>query len=105
MSSEIVTSDLSYFGNREINMLKSLLDAYLKDCHVIEDDGLTINFNTHSGKVFLSDESYNTYMLNSGKLEKWLFCDECDREDFISNLNQCDEDWEGVCCECMEGDN
>lgn len=105
MSIEIVTSDLSNFGNREINLLKSLLDAYLKYSNVIEGDNLTANFNMHSGKVFLSDEDYNTYMLNSGKLEKWVMCEECDTEDFITNLNQCDEEFEGVCCECMEGDN
>lgn len=103
----IVTSDLSKFGFREIRIMKDILNAYVKNPYVVEGSDLTISMNTYSGYVFLSDEDYNTYMLNGDELELFVMCEECNAEDFISELKTCDleEEWEGVCCECLEVDN
>ena len=101
---KIFTTDLADFGLREINILKNLLDSYLNNFNIIEGENLKVGFNMYSGYVFLFDDEDNTYMLNAGKLEKWVMCYECDREDFISNLNEDKEEYQVLCYECVEGD-
>ena len=99
--------DFTNFGYREKKLAFEVLEAYFKDPYVVEGDDLKIGFNTNSGYVFATDEDYNTYLRNGDVLEMWVMCDECNAEDFISELKTCDleEEWEGVCCECLEVDN
>lgn len=103
-NNEIVTTDLTRFGQRELSMLREILEAWEK--HGIPDeltDGVTPHFNTHSGYVFLSDEDYNTAMLNdeTGKLEMWYYTPYAGFEGFLSDLideydNMCEEDKEFI---------
>jgi hypothetical protein len=58
----------------------------------------TIYMNLHSGYVFLSDEDYNTYMLNDlNEIEKWFSCVNCGNEGFESEIIHND----GYCENCQ----
>lgn len=83
----VVTTDLSKFGYREIREAIELLEAYLENTKDILGDGLTLNFNTHSGCVFLSDEDYRIAMINNGNLEEWFYCGECGAEGFLEDID------------------
>lgn len=84
---EIVTTDWSKFGNREIEEAKELLshikeipDAYGK---------VEVHFNTHSGYVFLSDEDYRVWMMtDDGNLEEFFSCPECGEEGFKEDFDK-----------------
>ena len=60
MGYEITTTDLSKFGARELREAAELLTAYCEGArpHDFDDDGVTVMFNTHSGKVFLTNDQY-----------------------------------------------
>jgi len=83
-----VTKDLSQFGLRERNMAKELLSVYGTDKDITEHlgDGIEVWFNMNSGCVFLSDEDYNTAMINGDKLEDFINCGNCGHEDFSSEF-------------------
>ena len=85
---EIVTADLSKFGNREIQESINLLKEYLNNPLNCLSDGLTLNFNCNSGNVFLSDEDYNVGMLNNGVLEEFYNCSECGKEGFKEDFDK-----------------
>lgn len=83
----VVTTDLSKFGYRELRLAAKLLTAYCdasQEASKFLGDGLTINMNTQSGYVFLSDQDYNVGMINpnTDKLEQWLNCPYCGHEGF-----------------------
>ena len=85
---EIVTEDLSEFGYREKAMAGELLTAY-KGAHDkarFLGDGVKVAFNRHSGCVFLTDEDYNTAMMNGDNLEDWFTCPECGHEGFLEDM-------------------
>ncbi len=68
----IVTADLSKFGFREIDMAAKLLKEYAEHPPQEISDGVTLNLNMNSGKVFLSDEDYNCFLLTDhDKIEQW----------------------------------
>ena len=83
---DIVTVDLSRFGGRELRMATELLVAYRDQGAEFLDDGITLNFNSHSGCVFLSDEYDNVGMMNGDKLEQWFSCPECGHEGFAEDM-------------------
>ena len=94
---DIVTADLSRFGYRELMIAGKLLHAYSEQPADFLGTGLTINFNTHSGYVFLSDEDYNVGMLDEDdKLKQWFSCPECGHEGFDSPETPF-ESYEGYC--------
>ena len=67
---DIVTTDIGRFGNRERRILADLLTAW-NMCGLpsdFESDIVRPMFNTHSGKVFLSNEAYQTAVLEDGRL-------------------------------------
>lgn len=79
----VVTADLSAFGYRELHMAAQLLNALSNGGRPDNmGDGLTINMNTNSGYVFLSDEDFNTFMMNGDRLEQHYFCSWCGWEGF-----------------------
>ncbi len=91
MNDPVVTADLSRFGQREIDMAAELLQALVRASRspTIDRrymDGLTINMNINSGYVFLSDDDYNTYMMNGDQLEQFLFSPYDGREGFYDEL-------------------
>lgn len=83
---ELVTADLSKFGRCELQEAAELLKALTDDECDFLGDGITLNMNTGSGYVFLSDEDYNVGMLNDGKLEQWFSCPNCGEEGFKEDL-------------------
>lgn len=83
---ELLTADLSKFGNIEIDKSIKLLKAYREQGADFLSDGLTLNFNSNSGYVFLSDSDYNVAMLNDKKLEQWFSCYYCGHEGFKENI-------------------
>ena len=85
---DIVTADLSKFGYRELDEAGKLLIAYAKNGVDFLSDGITLNFNTNSGFVFLSDEDYNVGILNEGKVEQWFNCSECGEEGFKEHFEE-----------------
>lgn len=82
-----VVTDLSRFGYREKKMAAALLTAYCESPPDELGDGVTVAMNTNSGYVFLTDEDYNTAMMNGDKLEMWLMCPECGHEGFAEDID------------------
>lgn len=78
----IVTVDYSKFGYRELEIAGKLLALYAEGGVDFLGDGLTVNFNTQSGYVFLSDEDYNVGVLNWDKtaIVQLFSCFECSYE-------------------------
>ena len=102
MSNEIVTSDLSEFGKIELDEVVILLSEYSKNRSILGDKVKPF-FNKQSGKVFLSDEDYNTTMINlDKKLELWINCSNCGEEGFLSEgFNEESH----LCNECHKNEN
>jgi len=97
---DIVTSDLSRFGFRELKMAAELLTAWCDGSKRNAElgDGVHVCMNMHSGFVFLTDEDFNVAMMNGDKLENFHSCPECGREGFAEDIG-----WErdsGCCDEC-----
>ena len=97
-----VTNDLKDFGQRELAEAGKLLSALntSNDKTEMLGSGVVVSFNTYSGLVFLTDEDYNTAMINpeTGHLEDWYYCPECGHEGF---KNEMTEDGEDCCKEYM----
>ncbi|WP_375207525.1 hypothetical protein [Hyphococcus sp.] len=85
--SDIVTTDLSRFGYRELKMAASLLAAYCESPPDFLGDGVTVMFNTRSGCVFLTDEDFNVGMMNGDRLEQFHTCFECGAEGFAEEID------------------
>lgn len=82
----IVTCDLSQFGYCELGMAGDLLNAYAAAPLDCLRDGITLNLNTHSGNVFLSDADFNVVMMNGDELEQFFSCPECGHEGFKEEM-------------------
>jgi hypothetical protein len=92
----IISCDLSLFGYRELGEAAELLKAYADHGAEFLGDGITLNFNTYSGYVFLSDEDYNVGMLGEdGKIHQWFSCLECGTEGFAEDGEF--EKYDGYC--------
>ena len=92
----VYEADFSNFGSREIKMASELLDAYLNSNIQLAGAGMKVCLNQDSGYVFLSDEDYNTYMMNGDKLEQFFNCPECGHEGFREEFK------DQECSECKE---
>ena len=99
-----VTTDLKDFGYREIEMLRDILDAWVK--HGLPEDfngeGVHPMFNMNSGDVFLTNEEFQVAMLNGGDtLESFYSCSECGYEGFMGDMENAVELGYGgkACCE------
>jgi hypothetical protein len=96
---EIVTSDLSQFGRRELAIAGELLSTLytVRDRTKYLGDGIQVFMNKHSGNVFLCDEDYNVAMMNGHDLEDFLNCPECGHEGFGEDIlaygQQCCNDY------------
>jgi len=99
---KIVSCDLSEWGYQELEEAAELLKAYADYGADFLGDGITLNFNTHSGYVFLSDADYNVGMLREdGKIHQWFSCPECGTEGFADDAEF--EKYEGFCSkECAD---
>ena len=77
---DIVTADLSKFGYRELALAGELLNAYAEYGAEFMGDGLTLNFNANSGKVFLSDEDFNVAVVENERIVQFYSCSQCGNE-------------------------
>jgi len=105
-----VTSDLTKFGYRELDMAADLLKAYANDKNTVDfGNNVNIFMNDSSGNVFLSDEDFTVGMLEDGKVVQFYSCPECgnegtQNEGLEENLNF--EKYEGYCSkECYDKNN
>lgn len=84
-----VTTNLSDFGHRELEIARDLLTAML-DYGLPDDfdDGkVTIAFNPNSGYVFLTNGEYQVAMLtDDGDLESWYYLPYSGEEGFYDDL-------------------
>jgi len=82
------TTDLSKFGNIELEEVENLLRAKrtqgLPDDFL--DDGVIPMFNMSSGYVFLTNSDYQVAMMNGDKLESFYSCPECGEEGFEEDV-------------------
>jgi hypothetical protein len=93
---------LSSLGSRERFVAGEILIAWSNEAWASPEDhledGVSLEFNPNSGYVFLVDEDFNVAMLNDdGKLENWLYCGDCGKEGFRSEVNFSDD---GLCSHC-----
>ena len=91
------TEDLSDFGMREIEELRDILDAWLKNG--LPDDfeysGVKPAFNRSSGYVFLVNDEYQVCMEVDGKLESFYTTPYSGYEGFYEDLlDEADESWD-----------
>ncbi len=104
----VVTADLSQFGIRELMFARLLLQAYLEHGAEFLGSGLTLNFNTSSGYVFLSDEDYNVGVLDESEeyIVQFYTCPQCGYEGTQHDAINEEKDFsafEGYCSiECLD---
>ena len=83
------TRDLSKFGYRELDLAGDLLKA-LNNPAVNKTkflgDGVAVEFNPHSGNLFLVDEDFNVAMMNGDNLEDFFSCPYCGHEGFLEDM-------------------
>lgn len=104
MTDEVVTADLSKFGYRELSLASEVLEAYSTQGADFLGDSITLNFNTHSGYVFLPDEDYRVGMVDpDGYLREWFFCPYCGIEGFDGDSTYGPHDEENFSFEQNEG--
>ena len=68
---DITTTDLTDFGNRELSILKDLLDAWQEKGlpkHFLDDE-VSVMFNRNSRKVFFTNSLFQAAMLDGGELK------------------------------------
>ena len=72
------TRDLSAFGDRERSIAGELLT--LLNTQNFLGDGVAVEFNPSSGKVFLVDEDYRVGVIEEGKVVEFKNCSNCGYE-------------------------
>lgn len=94
----IVTSDISQFGFREKDMAAELLKTHGSSSDHTKFLGNSVNvfMNMNSGYVFLSDEDYNTAMMNGDNLEDFFSCPNCGNEESSSDFRAA---FDNECCQ------
>lgn len=87
---EVVTINLTRFGHRELKIAEELLKAWREQGLPSDfyDDEVTINLNTYSGYVFLSNSDYQVAMLNGDQLESFYTDFETGEEGFKEELSE-----------------
>jgi hypothetical protein len=83
-----VTSDLLKFGEKELHLVKSLIEVAKK--HGLPkdffDSEVQIMVNTYSGNVFLANSECKVAMLNGNMLETWYYLSHDGSEGFLADL-------------------
>ena len=84
-----VTNDLSKFGQRELAEAGELLSTLktVRDDTKFLGDGVQVFFNSNSGYVFLTDEDYNTAVMEGHNLVDFINCPECGNEGTLSEFD------------------
>ena len=105
---DIVTADFSKFGYVDLRLAVQLLQVYSEKGADFLGQGLTVNLNTNSGYVFLSDEDYTVGVLNykGTAIVQFYSCPECGYENTQEEAEFEEKDFirfEGFCSkECFE---
>ncbi len=102
---EIITTDLADFGSSEKATAGELLSALNtdKDLTHFLGDGVKLYLNKNSGFVFLSDEDYNTAMIDDeGHLRDFHSCPICGSEGFLEDLHDGVEELDSECQEWFD---
>ena len=84
----MTTTDLSDFGYRELEELKDLLDAWIKNGlpSDFDADEVVPMMNRNSGYVFLTNSEYQVAMVVDGKLESFYTLPYSGKEGFLDDL-------------------
>ncbi len=86
------TTDLGKFGFREIEMLRDILDSWVK--HGLPEGfyqtGVNPMFNMNSGNVFLTNRKRQVAMMNGDNLESFYICPKCGYEGFMAEMEAID---------------
>lgn len=96
-------SNLQKFGTRELEMVRDLIDVFLKRKwknvrdEPDESEELSIKFNTSSGNIFLTDEDFNVWIEEDGYLVQFFSCAECGNEETMQYFMVNDD-----CYGCLE---
>lgn len=79
----VTTIDLAEFGFREIKEVWRLLDAWVRKGLPVEfvNERVQVMMNKSGGGVFLRNEDFQVCMMGDDRLEMWVQCSECGRED------------------------
>lgn len=100
------TANFEKWGFKELSEGADLLKLYAKTGCDFLTDGITLNFNDSSSKVFLSDEDFNVGVEEDGKLVQFFSCPECGFEGTASEAKDEGKDFEeyqGSCSkECFK---
>lgn len=91
---DIVTTDLTKFGYRELDMAADLLKAYANDKEDFLTDEVNVFMNTNSGSVFLCDADMNVGVMENGKIVQFYSCPNCGNEGTQSQGKE--EGWDFV---------
>lgn len=107
---DLVTADLSTFGNRELMIASDLLRAYAENRADFLGDNITLNFNSNSGYVFLSDEDYRVGVLadDENKVIQFYSCAQCGYEGTQADALEDNHDFEkndGYCSKKCRKEN
>ncbi len=94
---DLLTADLSTFGNRELLIASDLLRAYAENRADFLGENITLNFNPNSGYVFLSDEDYRVGILadDENKVVEFFSCPVCGYEGTQEEAKAEGKDFEG----------
>ncbi len=78
----LITIDISKFGSRELAIAADLLEIFAQGGVTFIGENTTLNFNTQSGYVFLSDEDFNVGILDPEgcHVVQFYTCVECGYE-------------------------
>lgn len=96
-SQDYYTENLAEFGMREIEELRDILDAWIKNGlpDDFDDAGVRPAFNKASGYVFLTNDEYQVCMEADGKLESFYTTPYSGYEGFYEDLlDEVDDSWE-----------
>jgi hypothetical protein len=93
------TENIADFGFREIEELRDILDAWVKNGGLPDDfydEGVRPAFNRASGNVFLTNDDYQVCMLTSdGTLESFYSTPYSGHEGFYDDLMyEVDDSWD-----------
>lgn len=91
-----LTTNLAYFGYRELKEAKEILEAWIDGRGLPEDfddSGVVIAFNQDSGYVFLTNDEYQVAMAVDGELESWYTLSGTGEEGFFDDLYDYVDDW------------
>jgi hypothetical protein len=94
-----ITTDISKFGHRELEMLRDIMNAWLDKGlpHDFTPVEVVPMFNMNSGCVFLTNEDHQVCMVEDDELQSFYSCPECGHEGFFHEMDnegkQCCSDY------------